>query len=757
VVTRPSAADRAAVVYGLLAAFLMIAQQIAGKSARDALFLSSFPATELPKVMIVAAGISIVAVLAMSRSLARFGPTRIVPFAFFASGVLFAVEWWLAPQMKAVVAWLVYLHIAAFGSIVISGFWSVINERFDPHAAKRHVARIATGSTLGGVVGGVAAERIAAIYDVRTSLLVLCVFNLLAGFLVMRVGSGAPRRTTAEVERRNGVQIIKETPYLQQLGILVALIAASATLIDYAFKAEAAAQFTDEASLMRFFALFYTVTAFLTFVAQSAFGAKALQKLGLDGTIALLPAAVVIFGTLGAAVQQFFSVVLVRAVEGVFSNSFARSGYELLYTPVSTEKKRPTKTIIDVASNRLGDAIGSVITLGVLAIAAPFAPTIVIVLAVVASVGALWFTRRLHGGYVDALAESLKSGALHLESSDVVDATTQRTLTETTMALDREKLLEQIQVLRESQGHSEPPPSVRPGALPPAPRDSSPHAPEHGQTAASALAVAADDLSSGDPARITPHLATPDPRLTTLLIPLIGRRDLYPEVLRALRDSAPRVTGQLIDALLDPAQPFVVRRRLPRVLAEVHDDRAIAGLFLGLGDARFEVRYQCGRALRKLVKGPESPQVTKARVFEAVLRELEVGKSVWEGHRLLDEDSIVGDEDSMDGWLDGVVRDRLHRSLEHVFTLLALVLERETLHLSLKALNSNDTTLRGTALEYLENVLPDDIRKKLWPYLGQRDRVAAMGSRPKQQIVEDLLRSMDGVPVDPEALRRKRD
>jgi len=722
----------------------MIAQQVAGKATRDALFLSSFPATDLPKVMIIAAGVSVVAVLVMSRGLARFGPSRVVPVAFVISAGFFGAEWYLEPRAQSEIAWVVYLHIAAFGSIVTSGFWSVINERFDPHAAKRHVARIAIGSTLGGVVGGIGAERVAVLLDVRSSLAILAVLNVIAAVLVLRVGAPKKLRGRTSKDRRNGLTILKETPYLQQLGLLVALVAISATLVDYAFKAQAAEQITDRESLMRFFGLFYTATAILTFVVQSSVGSKALQKLGLDGTIALLPGAVVLFGILGAAVQRLWSVVLLRGIETAVSNSLFRSGYELLYTPVSPEKKRPTKTIIDVACERVGDAIGGGLTLLVLAIAAPFAPTIVIVMAMSASILALWLTRRLNRGYISALADSLKSGAVHLESSDVMDATTKKTLTETTMALDREKLLEQIRVLRDSQGHSDPPPG--PG------RQSAPHGPGHAHRNATALSEASEDLLSGEPERIRAHLnEEPDPRLAPILIPLLARRDMYQEVIEALRRLAPRIAGQLTDTLLDPEQPFVVRRRIPRVLTVVHDRRAAEGLFLGLSDSRFEVRYQCGQAVAKIVLAEEDISFSRGRVFGAVLRELDVGKKVWESHRLLDDDSLVGDDSA--GWLDQVVRTRLHRSLEHVFTLLSLVLEKEPLQLSLRALNSDDRGLRGTALEYLENVLPDDVRAKLWPYLGHARPKPGAGSRPRQQIVEDLLKSMDAMQLDREALQ----
>ena len=61
---------------------------------------------------------------------------------------------------------------------------------------------------------------------------------------------------------------------------------------------------------------------------------------------------------------------------------------------------------------------------------------------------------------------------------------------------------------------------------------------------------------------------------------------------------------------------------------------------------------------------------------------------------------------------------KANRSLEHVFTMLSLWLDADALQLAFHAVYSRDRNLRGTALEYLENVLPDEIRLNLWRHIG---------------------------------------
>src|ERR1043165_9204232 len=74
-------------------AALLIAQHVAGRTCRDALFLSSFPLSELPKVMVGAAALGLIAVLAASWVMPRHGPGRVISLLLFGSALLHVVEW----------------------------------------------------------------------------------------------------------------------------------------------------------------------------------------------------------------------------------------------------------------------------------------------------------------------------------------------------------------------------------------------------------------------------------------------------------------------------------------------------------------------------------------------------------------------------------------------------------------------------------------------------------------------------------------
>ena len=96
-----------------------------------------------------------------------------------------------------------------------------------------------------------------------------------------------------------------------------------------------------------------------------------------------------------------------------------------------------------------------------------------------------------------------------------------------------------------------------------------------------------------------------------------------------------------------------------------------------------------------------------------MLTEVAVGQSAWDGRSIIEAFAAEGPADGIEG-------DPARQSLSHVFSLLSLVLPREPLQIAFRSLHSNDRRLRGTALEYLEEVLPPGIRAGLWPFVVQR-------------------------------------
>jgi hypothetical protein len=81
-----------------------------------------------------------------------------------------------------------------------------------------------------------------------------------------------------------------------------------------------------------------------------------------------------------------------------------------------------------------------------------------------------------------------------------------------------------------------------------------------------------------------------------------------------------------------------------------------------------------------------------------------------------------------------------------VFNLLSLVFSHRPLQIAFRGLNGDDRMMRGIALEYLESVLPREIRDRMWPFL-EVDAQAPRTQRLREEILADLLRSHDSIRI----------
>jgi hypothetical protein len=223
------------------------------------------------------------------------------------------------------------------------------------------------------------------------------------------------------------------------------------------------------------------------------------------------------------------------------------------------------------------------------------------------------------------------------------------------------------------------------------------------------------------------------PALTRLL----ARDALYNRVVAKLQNLGEAVVPSIVETLKDEDADFVIRRRIPTVLAASDTTEADDALLEALTANRFEIRYRAALALirrRKLGK-PESPREWRSRVWHAIRIEVKRDRPLWELQKLLDEQDTSDD--------DLVVRRvgiRGELSLEHTFRMLSLVLEPQPVRAAFQGIILDDDNLKGFALEYLEHVLPASIKRRLWLFIGDLSEYRKQKElRSIDQVVSDLM------------------
>ncbi len=718
-------------VTAMVCAATVTGQFVAGKALRDTLFLTSLDVTSLPAMLMVTSVVSLALVSANGRFASRVSPATLVPISFLVSAVLSLAEWLLRPAAPSVSAVVLYLHISAVGPLLASGFWLIASERFDPHTARRRFGQLAGAGTLGGLLSALIAERGAAWFGAPAILPFLALLQFASAWLVRRVAleemplrrpegsistTQATSGSTAGVSAPSAMRVIATAPYLRNLALLVLLGTTSAALVDYLFKASAVDTFGRGDQLLRFFAIYYAGTSIITFTLQTSSAHIVRERCGLGATASTPSLAVLVGSLCGLAFPGFGSLLVARGGESILRSSLFRAGYELLYTPMPAAEKRAAKSVIDVAFDRLGDAAGGALVRTLLLLTPAVHTPALLILAAVCSVAAMAVATRLNHGYVGTLQNSLAASDLAAPPPPASRSTRSLMLT----LLRREAM--GLALSRTDGQHSTPLDAVM--------RD-----------------IAC--LRSRDRASIVRLLGRDDslaPELVPHVIPLLAWDPVVEHATFALQKVSEEHVGQFVDVLLDPNSDFAVRRRLARIFSVCVSQRAADGLMLALDDLRFAVRREAGRSLAAIIERNPLVRVDREQMLAVVLKEVTVGRPVWQGRRLLD--APISDSP-----LDAFVRDRAGESLAHVFTLLALVLPREPVQIAFRGLQTTDQHLRGTALEYLDSVLPDPIKSHLWPFLDEQPTVDTRESR--NDAMAALLRSNRSIELNLEELRRR--
>lgn len=704
--------QRGAAWIATISAVIVIASFVASKAARDAILLARFDVTRLPLFITISAVTSLPVILFGGRLMVRWGPARLIPVLNAASAAISIAEWLLIGRAPRLIAVVVFFHLATLGAVLVSGFWSMVNERFDVQSAKRHIARIGIGATLGGILGGVIAERSAVYLAPDAILLVLAGLQLTCA-VTLRLFGWAERRApiaAAPADTWLALRAATGSPLLRVLGGLVILGAVAAAVMDYIFKADIVRGASHD-SVLHSLAIFYIVTSVITAVVQVAVCGPLIARLGVARSVATLPAAITVFGTAALAVPIPGVAAVARGAEAVTRNSLYRAGYELIYAPLVEDHKRPAKLLLDVGADRIGDVIGAQLV-GLLVYALVDPRTGLLIATVCVGAAAMLLAIRLPRSYTMALEQSLLARA-----SEPAAAPAASEPAAAPAASDEPRpwiTLDGVPSL--GQAGEFPALSLRMRAAA-SPRERSAPAPRSRRRAApdrERMVDAVADLRSGDAGRIHRALSSGlTPELAPCAVELLGRDDVADAAITALGTVAPRCTGMLVDALLDPHRDVAVRRRLPAVLLSGEPGHASWGLWRALADPSFDVRYRSGAALARLAADGHLRGVSTEDVFDVVRRELLADRDAFAGQPVLDEVAVA-----LEGRAGAdAPTHRGSAGLEHVFTMLGLALPAEPLRIALHAVQTDDPELRGTALEYLESILPPDVRAQLWPLI----------------------------------------
>ena len=746
-----------------LGAFVVIAFHVLARSLREAIYLAVFPVETLPYVVAAVAVSSVPAVGLFARLLSRHEPRRTLLGTVLLLAAGLALLWPLATTVRPVVV-AFYLWTAVGTLLLTSGFWIVTAEYFPVRGAKRLYGLVGAGGTLGALVMGNSIRWL--LGRVSLSSLIPLLIGLLFSFLLVQSLLSQPSQpggavTDEATPRPSGVRealgLLWRTPHLRTIAVIVTLATVASTLLDYQFKELARGLLTTREQLAGFFGAFYGWTGAIALVLQLLVSGRLLARAGIWPAVAVLPVVLLLGSAALFAAPGLLVATLVRGGDNSLRKSLHRSVLEVLWVPIPSALRRKTKTFTDSVVDASAEGIGAAIVF--LWVTLPGFPARYLSVFVMAFAGLLlrqsW---KMGSTYRRTISERLvEAGAPGVDEVARLD---QSLLLSATMAeVDIRSALAEVRSGSASTGPLKRA-SVKPGGAEGLP-GSEAAAPDGDAGRPRTLEEVREEelrrLASASPAEVASALD--EIRVWTeahvpALIRLLARDAFSRRAISLLGDLARHSTPHLVAELGDEGADFVIRRRIPRVFATAGGAEADAALLDALVAERFEIRYRAASALvrRRQAGLPESDRERAPIIWRAVRQELARERPVWELQRLLDE--WGGEEDLLSGRAE--LRGEL--SLKHTFRLLSLVLDPAPVRAAYQGLVSEDGRLLSLALEYLDQVLPSDVRDRLWPFIGDlSERQRQKRSRSLGEVVEELVRTgatLFRSASDREALRR---
>lgn len=387
------------------------------ETARDALFLSRLAPAKLPWVYLAIAATALVIAALQQRSLRGRGGRHGLVFMLLISGGMSLIFWRLVQMPAQWVLYALYTWTGVVATLIVVQFWTVIGDLFTVTQAKRIFAIIGTGGVLGAICGSALAQVITTIGPPHHLLLGAGVVFLLALIPPLRIcmaeAEEATPQTTAAVRAdtplSDPARLVRGDPYLTRLALLVLVSSVALTLIDYLFKSTVAEN-VPAARLGSVFATTYLVVNVLSLGAQLFLVGRVTQTFGVSRVLAMLPLLLVV-AVGGIAVGGALAAAFVlKGIDGAFRYSLHRTGVEVLYVPLSTPLRTKVKSFVDVAGQRGGQAIASLLILAVVS----SLPSLLILSLLTIGLLVVWIlvAHEIKPHYLDLFRTTLQKGAI---------------------------------------------------------------------------------------------------------------------------------------------------------------------------------------------------------------------------------------------------------------------------------------------------------------------------------------------------------
>ncbi len=358
-----------------LYAFLAMTSYNIVKPITRSEFITSLGADNLPYVQF-AVGVMVGFIMQGYTVLMRPVPRRwTIPVTQAGMAGLLVLFWFLFTTIGQ--DWIAvgfYVLGAILAVLLISQFWTLANDVYDPRQAKRLFGFIGGGASLGGASGAAITVFLVESIGAKNMLLVSAAFMGVSLAIVMfilkreRSAGTSDAATTGEEKGVSGgeaIQLLRSSKHLQVIAMVIAFAAIGAAIIEQQLNmaaAEAKGAGNSDA-IAGFLAQITVYLSLVGFVIQVGLTSRIHRVLGIGFALLVLPVSLGTTAVIMLFNRALWAPSLARVLDTSLRYTVDKTSREVLFLPLPSELKYRAKPFIDVTMDRLAKGMGALLIL----------------------------------------------------------------------------------------------------------------------------------------------------------------------------------------------------------------------------------------------------------------------------------------------------------------------------------------------------------------------------------------------------------
>lgn len=332
-------------------------------------FIADFGADNLPYVQLVAGVLIGVLMHQYTRAMSKLPRRSVLPVTQGGIIVLLVTFWALMRTDWPWVPVAFYFFGLILGILLISQFWTLANDIYDPRQAKRVFGFIGGGASLGGALGAGLTSFVVEEVGNANLLLVSAATLTACTAIVMAIikRHHAAGNISLEDERGVGsseaIRLLIQSPHLRVIALVIGFAAAGATIVEQQLNMAAEATGGDEDAITAFLARVTMYISLAGFLLQVGLTSRIHRSLGLAVALLMLP-----FGLGSTALIILFTGAIwapavARVLDSTLRYTVDKTTREILFLPLPADLKYRAKPFIDVTMDRFSKGLAALVIL----------------------------------------------------------------------------------------------------------------------------------------------------------------------------------------------------------------------------------------------------------------------------------------------------------------------------------------------------------------------------------------------------------